>query len=557
LHQAIEAKEGVEVRKESRTLATITIQNYFRMYTKLSGMTGTAATEAEEFAKIYSLDVTIIPTNKPIVRKDLPDRIYSTEAGRFKAVAREIKKIHETGQPILVGTISIEKNELLSAFLQQQGVEHELLNAKQHAKEAQILSQAGEVGAVTVATNMAGRGVDIKLGGSSATKEESEKVKELGGLFVLGTERHESRRIDNQLRGRSGRQGDPGASQFYISMEDDLMRIFGSDRVKNMMQRLGVPEDQPIENRFISNSIEKAQKRVEGNNFDIRKHLVDYDDVMNKQREIIYKKRKLILDSAEKEAIKSKEMLLEMIETEIEQVVSFHTVDPQQSKWNLKEICEVARTIFPMDESACAMLDSIEKLAGDKSQDVQARTTIIEFLVGEAKKQYKLLEEKITEQSGSIDNMRMVEREIMIRSIDNLWVDHLDAVSALRAGIGLRGYGQRDPLIEFQKETYRMFMQLQNLIQKQVVYSIYKIGITTPMANSIMQDEKAQAVDAKPEGQFKAADPYSKVTRKEAPIVEAKIRDATGEKVGRNDPCPCGATKADGTPKKYKHCCGV
>ncbi|NQT49213.1 preprotein translocase subunit SecA [Candidatus Kuenenbacteria bacterium] len=322
LHQAIEAKEGVEVRKESRTLATITIQNYFRMYTKLSGMTGTAATEAEEFAKIYSLDVTIIPTNKPIVRKDLPDRIYSTEAGRFKAVAREIKKIHETGQPILVGTISIEKNELLSAFLQQQGVEHELLNAKQHAKEAQILSQAGEVGAVTVATNMAGRGVDIKLGGSSATKEESEKVKELGGLFVLGTERHESRRIDNQLRGRSGRQGDPGASQFYISMEDDLMRIFGSDRVKNMMQRLGVPEDQPIENRFISNSIEKAQKRVEGNNFDIRKHLVDYDDVLNRQREIIYSLRKKILILPEKNKTEFRKTILDITKQEVNQLVT-------------------------------------------------------------------------------------------------------------------------------------------------------------------------------------------------------------------------------------------
>ena len=545
LHQAIEAKENVEVQKESRTLATITIQNYFRMYKKLSGMTGTAATEAEEFSKIYKLDVTIVPTNRPMVRNDLQDRIYSTERGKIQAVVREIKELHEKGQPVLVGTISIEKNELLSAMLESAGVPHAVLNAKQHEKEAQILSQAGRMGAVTVATNMAGRGVDILLGGTPFNENEYNEVKSLGGLCVFGTERHEARRIDNQLRGRAGRQGDPGASRFFISLEDDLMRIFGSDRVKNMMQRLGVPEDQPIENKFISNAIEKAQRRVEGNNFDIRKHLVEYDDVINKQRSIIYKRRKQILESTvEANSTFTKDEILEMVGDEINQVVSFHTASDQQEEWNLKEICEVAKTIFPITNEICEKISSLEKIAGNRLQDAGARTEIIELLLKEAKEQYVLLEKRITEQSKNEQTIRLVEKEVLLRSVDFLWIDHLDAIAALRSGIGLRGYGQRDPLIEFKKETYSMFTQLQNMIQKQVVYSIYKVGLMSETEST--QAQKNISLSGASEGnQFQ----NNKTSDKQAAPLIKKQRTESGEKVGRNDPCPCGSGK------KYKNCC--
>jgi len=550
LHQAIEAKEGVEVQKESRTLATITIQNYFRAYEKLSGMTGTAATEAEEFNSIYGLDLTVIPTNKPVSRNDLVDRIYATERGKFMAVVQEIKKLHESGQPVLVGTIAIEKNELLSQLLTEAGVPHQLLNAKQHEKEAEIVAQAGRVGAVTVATNMAGRGVDIILGGSPYNEEENKKIKDLGGLYVLGTERHESRRIDNQLRGRSGRQGDAGASRFFVSMEDDLMRIFGSDRIKGIMMKLGVPEDQPIENKMISNSIEKAQKKVEGNNFDVRKHLVDYDDVINKQREIIYKRRQDVLKQTTEDPLYVKKYILEMVEEELEQVVLFHTSSDDQASWNMKEICEVAKTVFPMTEADCAILDSVEKLAGDKSQDAAARDKIIVFLTGQAKLKYGFLEKSIAEQSGNEEYMRMLEREIVLRSIDNLWVDHLDAVATLRTGIGLRGYAQRDPLIEYKRETYQMFMELQNLIKHQVVYSIYKLGVTNQMASSIMADNNATQSNIKTGNQFQA-DPYKQVkTADNSGAIVKKQKDELGAKVGRNDPCPCGSGK------KYKKCCG-
>jgi preprotein translocase subunit SecA len=553
LHQAIEAKEGVEVKRESRTLATITLQNYFRIYDKLSGMTGTALTEAEEFSKIYKLDVTEVPTHRDIKRKDLSDRIYSSSKGKYIAVAREIKELQAKGQPVLVGTISIEHNEMLSAVLTQEGIAHELLNAKQHEKEAQIIAQAGRVGAVTVATNMAGRGVDIILGGAPFDKDEYEKVKALGGLFVLGTERHESRRIDNQLRGRSGRQGDPGASRFYISLDDDLMRIFGSDRVKNIMQRLGVPEDQPIENKMISNSIEKAQQKVEGNNFDIRKHLVEYDDVINKQREIIYNRRKEVLDLSDKKSDKLKAMVLEMVENEIEQVVSFHTAGADQSQWNMKEIAEVATTIFPLSKEETEEVIAIEKIAGDKAQDAEARTKVIEYLIKKAKNHYDILESDIKEQSGSDTAMRLIEKEILIRSIDNLWVDHLDAIDALRTGIGLRGYGQRDPLIEYQRESKQLFLQLQNLIQKQVVYSIYKIKGQVNFGSSIMDKGSESQSQG---GVFGQANPYAKIVNNRStnqPVNQSTItavKNEQGEKVGRNDPCPCGSGK------KFKKCCG-
>ena len=365
LHQAIEAKEGVNVQRESLTLATITFQNYFRMYEKLAGMTGTAQTEAEEFMKIYNLEVNVIPTNKPVIRRDLNDKIYKSEEAKFQAIVREVKEKHEKGQPVLIGTISIEKNELLSEFLKREGIPHNILNAKHHAKEAEIIAQAGRVGAVTVATNMAGRGVDIILGGSPYNEAEYKKVVDVGGLYVLGTERHESRRIDNQLRGRSGRQGDPGLSCFYVSMDDDLMRIFGSDRIKSVMNTLKIPDDIPIENKLVSKSIEKSQMNVEGHNFDMRKHLVEYDDVMNKQRETIYKKRKGILLLSEGKKFENYETLsdyvMEMIETEINEIVSFHTASDHGTVWNINEIFESVKTIYPLTDEEIEKFNELMK----------------------------------------------------------------------------------------------------------------------------------------------------------------------------------------------------
>ncbi|MFH0987933.1 MAG: preprotein translocase subunit SecA [Parcubacteria group bacterium] len=557
LHQAIEAKENVAVQRESRTLATITIQNLFRLYKKLSGMTGTAATEAEEFSKIYNLDVTAIPTNKPIVRKDLSDRIYSSERGKLIAVAREIKRLHEKGQPVLVGTISIEKNELLSLLLQKENVPHELLNAKQHEKEAQIISQAGRVGAVTVATNMAGRGVDIMLGGSPFNKEEYEKVCGLGGLFVLGTERHEARRIDNQLRGRAGRQGDPGASQFYISMEDDLMRVFVSDRVKNMMQRLGVPEDQPIENSMVSSSIEKAQKRVEGNNFDIRKHLVEYDDVANKQRDIIYKRRKEVLTLADENPAGLRDLISELIAEEIEELVGGHTAGEDQTKWDLKEMIKTARTIFPVKDDEALAISTLEKSSGMPAEDVHARTQIIDRLIEVSQKRYSEMEKHVVEQAEKLNEpafaeasagrdglkyWRALEREIYIRSIDNLWMEHLEETARLRDGIGLRGYAQRDPLVEYKRETYQMFVQLLHLISRQVVLNIFRVGFSAQLSRvgESQQPIQAREVGGKEQGQFGAEGT--------APVASPTIHRT---KVGRNDLCPCGSNK------KYKKCCGA
>ncbi|KKQ79313.1 MAG: Protein translocase subunit SecA, partial [Parcubacteria group bacterium GW2011_GWC2_38_7] len=380
-------------------------------------------------------------------------------------------------------------------------------------------------------------------------KEDSEKIKALGGLFVLGTERHESRRIDNQLRGRAGRQGDPGASQFYVSMEDELMRIFGSDRVKNLMQRMGLPEDQAIENKMIANSIEKAQKKVEGNNFDVRKHLVEYDDIINKQREIIYRRRREILESVKENPEHVKKQILEMIEEEIEQVVFFHTSSHDQSVWDMKEISEVVKTIFPFNETDVATLSSIEELAGDRHEDAAARTKIVEFLMETAKARYEDLEKEVESQSGSDGYMRVVEREIVLRTTDNMWVDHLDAIALLRTGIGLRGYAQRDPLLEYKRETYEMFMQLQNVIKHQIVYTIYKIGYAHRQAKSLLDDNKIMVNDVASVNQFN--DPYKqvKITNNSADIVK-KQRDVSGAKVGRNDLCPCGSGK------KYKKCCG-
>lgn len=585
LHQAIEAKEGVEVQRESQTLATITFQNYFRMYNKLAGMTGTAVTEAEEFSQIYNLEVVVIPTNKPIQRKDLNDSIYKSETGKFQAVIREVKARSEKGQPVLIGTISIEKNELLADMMEKEGLRPQVLNAKHHEKEAQIIAQAGRPGAITIATNMAGRGVDIILGGSPYSKEEYKKVVDAGGLHIIGTERHESRRIDNQLRGRAGRQGDPGSSQFFVSMEDDLMRIFGGDRMKNIMTTLKVPEDMPIENKIVSKSIESAQKRVEGNNFDIRKHVVEYDDVINKHRESIYKRRKEILELAEANKLEENtdseksedqevevkrslsDIILDMVEGEIEQVVSFHTPNGDISTWNVQEIFEVVSTIFPVDKNLKVDLDKIVE-DGGKLDQVKARTAIIETLSNLAKENYQKMKETAKEYGL---NWQDIEKGILIRSIDTLWVEHLEAMSYMRRGIGLRGYGQRDPLVEYKREAYRMYNELNSLIQKQVVYSIFKVGSVqesaaqTFQAPSLADRAKQFNAPAKtmngsnasfsgfkqaPSGNVSSSMAKASEKNQTVDMVKEKIKNEEGEKVGRNDPCPCGSGK------KYKKCCG-
>ena len=491
LHQALEAKEGVYVQQESRTLASITFQNYFRMYPKLAGMTGTAVTSAEEFHRVYKLEAIVIPTNKTMVREDLPDSVYKTEKGKIQAIIREIKKRHEAGQPILVGTVSIEKNELLSTYLKKEGVTHQLLNAKNHEQEAKIISQAGRKGVVTIATNMAGRGVDIILGGredeGDNTKEHDEVVKS-GGLHVIGTERHEARRIDDQLRGRSGRQGDSGSSQFFVSLEDDLMRIFGGDRVKSMMEMLKVPEDQPIENKIVSKAISSAQAKIEGHNFDMRKHILEYDDVLNKQRETIYKKRKNILtkDNLKKE-------VLEMIEDEIKKIVQFHT---QQEPWNLKEISEVIKSIFPANVQTLENLKSPEKIS--------------DYLIDLANKSYRNKEKELEDK-----NIRQIEKFVLLRSVDTLWMDHLDNMDHLRDSVRLRAYGQRDPLIEYKNEGIKLFQRLLGSIQSTIVNTIYKVALAPGVAP---------------------------VNRESSP--------SANKRVGRNSPCPCGSKK------KYKKCCG-
>lgn len=489
LHQAIEAKEGVRVQQESKTLATITFQNYFRLYHKLAGMTGTAETEAEEFAKIYRLEVVQIPTNKPLQRLDLPDSVYKTVSGKYLAAAKAIKEKHEKGQPVLVGTISIEKNEMLSRILTQQGVPHQMLNAKNNEKEAKVISQAGQEGAVTLATNIAGRGVDIILGGSEGDPKAQEKVKALGGLAVIGTERHESRRIDNQLRGRSGRQGDPGSSQFFLSLEDDLMRLFGGDRVGRLMETLGIPEDQPIEHGLISKSIESAQTKIEGLNFDTRKHVLEYDDVMNKQRTTIYKKRRVILDSNEPIS----EQFLELIKAEIRETVNFHF---QPDPPNIKEIYQVMSTILPLTKEDVKELEKSDELT--------------EYLCGLADQQYKVKKEKVGERV-----MSELEKFVYLRSIDTLWQEHLDTMEHLRDSVRLRGYGQRDPLLEFKREGYEMFQRLLLEIDKQVVYTIFKVDI-------------APQQPQRPSNVSSSAD--------------------FGGQIGRNDPCPCGSGK------KWKKC---
>ncbi|MDD2656407.1 MAG: preprotein translocase subunit SecA [Patescibacteria group bacterium] len=584
LHQAIEAKENVNIQRESRTLATITFQNLFRMYKKLSGMTGTAKTEEEEFYKIYALEVLVVPTNKSDARTDFPDRIYRTENGKNKAIVEKVKECQQKGQPVLIGTISVEKNEVLSQYLTINGIQHEILNAKNHEREGEIIAQAGRPSAVTLATNMAGRGVDIKLGGVPFDNVNFEKIRNAGGLFVLGTERHESRRIDNQLRGRSARQGDPGETQFFVSTEDDLMRIFAGDRLKNVMTRFNVPEDMPIEQKFITKMLEGAQKKVESHHFDTRKHLLEYDDVLNKQRSVIYKKRRHVLNLSEKEmkgivleakvveneknvneefvlennvevkvekeqSLSLHDMIMEMIESEIEFIVSFHTNTEDDTQWNVEEVYETVKTIFPLTPEDKKTILDFGKDTGDQNiSEVERRDKLVEFLLAKARHEYGEMIKNIQDQIATDENKNNIivelQKSVLIRTIDNLWVDYLVAIDYLRTGIGLRGYGQRDPLVEYKQESFHLFNQLLANIQKEVVYTFFKINIGLQLAPSIMATDKMTLKGAE------------KTTNAEAGIVEGKVLDEEGHKVGRNDPCPCGATKSDGTPKKYKHCHG-
>ena len=564
LHQAIEAKEGVTVARGSKTLATITFQNYFRLYGKLSGMTGTAMTEEEEFGTIYSLDIVEIPTNKPVQRVDHPDVVYKTEAGKFRAIVNQIEECHKKGQPVLVGTISIEKSEELSAMLKKRGIKHNVLNAKFHEKEAEIVAQAGKLGAVTVATNMAGRGTDIMLGGNAEylakaelrkaglsdeliaestgyadtdneeilnarkmfaeaeakykdeIKAEADQVRAAGGLFILGTERHESRRIDNQLRGRAGRQGDPGESRFYLSLEDDIMRLFGSERVMGMMEKLGVDEDTPIDAKILSNAIENAQKQVESRNFQTRKTVLEYDDVMNTQRKVIYEQRRKVLDGENlKESVQA--MLSTVISTEVQaHMGELKHMDAE----NWREVCAQFRGLFLRPDEFKFTDEELQQY------DAQALTDLLQERASDiyARKEAELGEPL----------MRELERVMMLRVVDEYWMDNIDAMQELRQGIGLRAYGQNDPVVAYKKEGYEMFESMIAAIQAETIRRIFlarvQVGATT------VKRERVAKVTGESAG--------SDGTVKKQPVKK-------GQKVGRNDPCPCGSGK------KYKKCCGM
>ncbi len=562
LHQAIEAKEGVQIEKENMTQATITFQNFFRMYKKLAGMTGTAMTEEAEFKDIYALDVVEIPTNKPMIRQDFPDAVYKTENGKFQAIIKQVEECHRRGQPVLIGTISIEKSEYLSKLLKKRGIPHNVLNAKHHEREAEIVAQAGKFGAVTIATNMAGRGTDIMLGGnaeymakqkmrkegfdeelilqadsyaettdekvlearkvfrelvkkySEEIAEERKKVLEAGGLFIIGTERHESRRIDNQLRGRSGRQGDPGMSKFYISLEDDLMRLFGSDRLTGIVETLGLPEDQPIEHKMLSNAIETAQKRVESRNFEIRKHVLQYDDVMNKQREIIYSQRRRVLDGEN-----LRDQFLQMIRSRVTETVElFCHAEVDKSEWNYEGLKEELVGIIPAH-----VIDKIEH-----EDEIRKTKDVIEYLVNIAVGRYEEREREITPEI-----MREVERVILLRTVDEHWMTHIDAIDQLKHGVGLRAYGNRDPIVEYKFESFEMFEQMNRNIQSETLRRIFTVrvskdqGLERQRVGTIRQEMRADSAQQTP---------------------CAPVRK--GARIGRNEPCPCSSGK------KYKNCCG-
>ncbi|MFZ1980421.1 MAG: preprotein translocase subunit SecA, partial [Smithella sp.] len=506
LHQALEAKEKVKIEKENQTLASITFQNYFRMYKKLAGMTGTADTEASEFKKIYNLDVLVIPTNMPMIREDRNDLIYKTEKEKFNAVIKDVKSLNQKKRPVLIGTISIEKSELLSKYLTRAGVKHHVLNAKNHEREAEIVAQAGQPGMVTISTNMAGRGTDIKLG---------EGVAELGGLHILGTERHESRRIDNQLRGRSGRQGDKGSSHFYLSLEDDLLRIFGAERISGIMDKIGIEEDQPIEHKYISRAIENAQKRVEGQNFDIRKHLLDYDDVMNRQRKVIYEQRKKVLrgDSLWTD-------IEEMVDEIVEDLLSeFVNEKAHKEEWNLKGLDDALFKQFNLK------LD-----LNNSDKKIPDQLSFREFIIQNVQ---KLLHDKENEFGKEL--MDYLIKVIMLQAIDTQWKEHLLAMDHLREGIGLRGYAQKDPVREYQREGYEMFMEMISRIKMDVLEKLCLIRI--------QREEEVEEIRQKQKQDY--------IMSRGEDVPEAKTIKHEGAKTGRNDPCPCGSGK------KYKKCCGA
>ena len=503
LHQAIEAKEHVKVKRESKTLATITFQNFFNKYTKKSGMTGTAQTEEAEFRNIYNMDVVCIPTNKPVIRVDKTDVVYTTEGGKFRAVVDEIKEAHEKGQPVLVGTITIEKSELLSGMLKREGIPHQVLNAKFHEKEAEIVALAGQKDAVTIATNMAGRGTDIQLG---------EGVKELGGLKIIGTERHESRRIDNQLRGRAGRQGDPGESRFFISMEDDLMRLFGSEKTKEVVEKMGIGEDEPIEAGILAKAIESAQKKVEGNNFSTRKHLLEYDEVMNEQREIIYRERRRVLDGED-----LRDNIQNMIDQIIDRIVDKYIPDETPAKdWDMVGFNEGIHEIIPVKGNFLIPEDKKDKVTKDSFKGDMKKL---------AHRLYELKEKEINDS----EKMRELERVVLLKVIDQHWMDHIDNMDQMRQGIGLQSLAQKDPLIEYKYASYDMFEEMSNGIQDDTVKTLYRVRVVTePKREEVAQPMFTNKDDT---------DTKKPVQRK-------------NEKVGRNDPCPCGSGK------KYKNCCG-
>ncbi len=545
LHQAVEAKEGVAVQKESRTLATITFQNYFRMHDKLAGMTGTAATNAEEFHKVYKLDVITIPTHRPMIRKDLSDLIFRTEHGKFLAVTREVKERHKLGQPVLIGTVSIEKNERLSEYLRREGVPHEMLNAKNHEKEAFIITQAGRKGAVTLATNMAGRGVDIILGGNPPDEREAESVRSVGGLFVLGTERHEARRIDNQLRGRSGRQGDAGSSKFFVSLEDDLMRVFGGAGVKQMMESFGIPEDQPIENRLVSKAIESAQGKIEGFHFDSRKHLLEFDDVLNKQRDYIYRARREILLKGASGLEFLEQKLFEFLNAAIIRLLEVHAPGEYVSEWNLEEIFESVHSISEVPDTLHADLNKI--VSGEVSAE-EKRNEVKTKIAATLKEIWKGKREKL-----GLEGTRNILRAVILQSIDILWMDHLDIMEHLRDSVRLRAYGQRDPLVEYKHEGARLFRELKNAIQMQIVGAAFKVGLIQGSERQQPAGPPSEARLARKTGGnivFRSAKDDLSTHGAQSHVLKGK------KEPGRNDPCPCGATKADGKPVKYKHCHG-
>lgn len=515
LHQALEAKEHVAIQKENQTLASITFQNYFRMYDKLSGMTGTADTEAPEFKKIYDLSVIIMPTNQPMIRTDFPDVIYKNEAAKYRAVVQEIKNLHAKGQPVLVGTISIDVSEKISKMLQKGKVPHEVLNAKQHDREAEIIAGAGQLGKVTIATNMAGRGTDIKLG---------EGVREVGGLHILGTSRHESRRIDNQLRGRSGRQGDPGSSRFYLSLEDDLLRIFGSGRISGIMDKLGMEEDEPIEHNMISKAIENAQRKVEGHNFDIRKHLLEYDDVMNKQREVIYRQRREVLAGEDLVEV-VKNMISDLLETVVE---DFSQERRASEDWDWKDFDVRMLETFNIQPE----WSEADRTGMDKDS---FREKLRELIFNAYAAQ---------EQRNSVPVQRHLERVVLLQMVDNLWKDHLLSMDHLKQGIGLRGYGQKNPLNEYKREGFDLFMRMIEMVKEQTVSTLMRVHVVQEDEVERLEEEHRRRQAQEIQLNMGAAGV------KEAEPAPQKPVKREIDKIGRNADCPCGSGK------KYKKCCG-